>query len=168
MLWFLDWSLGSFAVIVGIIILISLFFMLDGAEKGTLSKKKGSIMGLFLLFLMFSLSLIFTYYIDKRTFSLYPQEHYVISKSLNKDFENGFTLGELWCNHTEYNGELCKNYVGYALYNQKITALEKQKDELEKQIKLEKEKAQKDKIRANYEKTLKEIVEKWGENVGKN
>ena len=50
----------------------------------------------------------------------------------------------------------------------KITALEKQKDELEKQTKLEKEKAQKDKIRANYEKTLKEIVEKGGENVGKN
>ena len=157
MLWFLDWSFGSFAVIVGIIILVSLFFMLDGAEKGTLSEKKGSIMGLFLVFLMFFLCLIFTYGIDKRTFSLYPQEHYVISKSLNKDFEFGFTLGELWCNHTEYNGELCKNYVGYALYNQKITVLEKQKEELEKQIKLEKEKAQKDKIRANYEKTLKEI-----------
>lgn len=54
-----------------------------------------------------------------------------------------------------YNAKL-----GYALYNQKITALEKQKDELEKQTKQEKEKAQKDKIRANYEKTLKEIVEK--------
>lgn len=154
MLWFLDWSFGSFAVIVGIIILVSLFFMLDGVEKGTLNEKKGSIMGLFLVFLMFFLCLIFAYGIDKRTFSLYPQEHYVISKSLNKDFEFGFTLGELWCNHTEYNGELCKNYVGYALYNQKITALEKQKDELEKQIKLEKEKAQKDKIRANYEKIL--------------
>lgn len=46
------------------------------------------------------------------------------------------------------------------LKNQKITALEKQKDKLEKQIKLEKEKAQKDKIRANYEKILKEIIEK--------
>ena len=157
MLWFLDWSFGSFAVIVGIIILVSLFFMLDGAEKGTLSEKKGSIMGLFLLFLMFSLCLIFTYGIDKRAFSLYPQEHYVISKSLNKDFEFGFTLGELWCNYTEYNGELCKNYVAYVLNNQKITALEKQKDELEKQTKQEKEKAQKDKIRANYEKILKEI-----------
>ena len=157
MLWFLDWSFGSFAVIVGIIIFVSIAFMFVGAEKGTISEKKGSIMGLFLIFLMFFLCLIFTYGIDKRTFSLYPQEHYVISKSLNKDFEFGFTLGELWCNHTEYNGELCKNYVGYALYNQKITALEKQKDELEKQIKLEKEKAQKDKIRANYEKTLKEI-----------
>lgn len=161
MLWFLDWSFDSFAVIVGIIIFVSIVFMFVGAEKGTLSEKKGSIMGLFLLFLMFSLCLIFTYGIGKRTFSLYPQEHYVISKSLNKDFEFGFTLGELWCNHTEYNSELCKNYVGYALYNQKITALEKQ-------IKLEKEKAQKDKIRANYEKTLKEIVEKVGENVSKN
>lgn len=109
---------------------------------------------------MFSLCLIFTCCIDKRTFSLYPQEHYVISKSLNKDFEFGFTLGELWCNYTEYNGELCKNYVAYVLKNQKITALEKQKDKLEKQIKLEKEKAQKDKIRANYEKILKEIIEK--------
>lgn len=58
MLWFLDWSFGSFAVIVGIIILVSLFFMLDGAEKGTLSEKKGSIIGLFLVFLMFSLCLI--------------------------------------------------------------------------------------------------------------
>ena len=74
-------------------------------------------------------------------------------KFFNKKYEDGITLGELWCNYTEYNGELCKNYVAYVLKNQKITALEKQ-------IKLEKEKAQKDKIRANYEKTLKEIVEK--------
>ena len=55
---------------------------------------------------------------------------------------------------------LVRNTMKVVLKNQKITALEKQKDELEKQIKLEKEKAQKDKIRANYEKTLKEIVEK--------
>lgn len=168
MLWFLDWSFGSFAVIVGIIIFVSIAFMFVGAEKGTLNEKKASIVCSFFIFLIIFLSLIITYYIDKRTFSLYPQEHYVISKSFNKDFENGFTLGELWCNHTEYNGELCKNYVAYALKNQKITALEKQKDELEKQTKLEQEKAQKDKIRANYEKTLKEIVEKRDENVSKN
>lgn len=43
------------------------------------------------------------------------------------------------------------------LKNQKITALEKQKDELEKQTKLEQEKAQKDKIRANYKKHLKRL-----------
>lgn len=92
MLWFLDWSFGSFAVIVGIIIFVSIAFMFVGAEKGTLSEKKGSIMGLFLVFLMFSLCLIFTYGIDKRTFSLYPQEHYVISKSLNKDFEMALHL----------------------------------------------------------------------------
>ena len=55
---------------------------------------------------------------------------------------------------------LVRNTMKVVLKNQKITALEKQKDELEKQIELEKEKAQKDKIRANYEKTLKEIVEK--------
>lgn len=147
MLWFLDWSFGSFAVIVGIIIFVSIAFMFVGAEKGTLNEKKGSIMGLFLVFLMFSLSFIFAYGIDKRTFSLYPQEHYSISKSFNKDFEVGFTLGELWCNYTKYNGELCKNYVAYVLKNQKITTLEKQ-------IKLEKEKAQRDRIRANYEKIL--------------
>lgn len=88
------------------------------------------------------------------------KKYWVNSSPLDKVYINnkdGITLGELWCNYTEYNGELCKNYVAYVLKNQKITALEKQKDELEKQIKLEKEKAQKDKIRANYEKTLKEI-----------
>ena len=157
MLWFLDWSFGSFAVIVGIIIFVSIAFMFVGAKKGTLNEKKGSIMGLFLVFSMFSLSFIFAYGIDKRTFSLYPQEHYFIASFFNKNYDKSITLGELWCNYTEYNGELCKNYVAYALKNQKITALEKQKDELEKQTKQEKEKAQKDKIRANYEKTLKEI-----------
>lgn len=66
MLWFLDWSFGSFAVIVGIIILVSLFFMLDGAEKGTLSEKKGSIIGLFLVFFnVFSMSYIHLLYRQK-------------------------------------------------------------------------------------------------------
>ena len=151
MLWFLDWSLGSFIVIVAIIIASSALYMLDGYFKGTLNEKKASIVCLFFIFLICFLIHNVSYYKDKRTFSLYPQEHYVISKSF------GFTLGELWCNYTEYNGELCKNYVAYVLKNQKTTALEKQKDELEKQTKQEKEKAQKDKIRANYEKILKEI-----------
>ena len=157
MLWFLDWSFGSFAVIVGIIIAISIFYMLKGYFKGTLNETKARIVCSIFIFLMFFLIFISFDFRNKRTFSLYPQEHYVISKSFDKNFENGFTLGELWCNYTEYNGELCKDYVAYALNNQKITALEKQKDELEKQTKQEKEKAQKDKIRANYEKTLKEI-----------
>ena len=168
MLWFLDWSLGSFIVIVAIIIFSSLVYMLDNYFKGTLNEKKASIVCLFFIFLMFFLIFNVSYYKDKRTFSLYPQEHYFILKFFNKKYEDGITLGELWCNYTEYNGELCKNYVAYVLKNQKITALEKQKDELKKQTKLEKEKAQKDKIRANYEKTLKEIAEKGGENVGKN
>lgn len=147
MLWFLDWSYLSF------MILMFVFLMFLLAEK--------QIPSAFIIFLFFLvISLYYSYCSDKRTFSLYPQEHYSIIKTFNKDFENGFTLGELWCNYTEYNGELCKNYVAYVLKNQKITALEKQKDELEKQTKLEKEKAQKDKIRANYEKTLKEIIEK--------
>ena len=160
MLWFLDWSFISFIVIVGIIIVSSLLYMLGGYFKGTLNETKARIVCSFFIFSLLFLIFISFDFKDKRTFSLYPQEHYFIAKSLNKDFENGFTLGELWCNHTEYNGELCKNYVAYVLKNQKITALEKQKDELKKQTKLEKEKAQKDKIRANYEKTLKEIVEK--------
>ena len=168
MLWFLDWSLGIFIVIVAIIIASSALYMLGSYFKGTLNEKKASIVCLFFIFLICFLIHNISYYKDKRTFSLYPQEHYFISKIFNKKYEDGITLGELWCNYTEYNGELCKNYVAYALKNQKITALEKQKDELEKQIKLEKEKAQKDKIRANYEKILKEIVEKGGENVSKN
>ena len=154
MLWFLDWSFGSFTVIVGIIIAISIFYMLAGYFKGTLNETKARIVCSFFIFLMLFLIFIGFDFMDKRTFSLYPQEHYVIAKSFDKNFENGFTLGELWCNHTEYNGELCKNYVAYALNNQKITALKKQNDELEKQTKQEKEKAQKDKIRANYEKIL--------------
>lgn len=157
MLWFLDWSLNSFIVIVAIIIASSALYMLGGYFKGTLNEKKASIVCLFFIFLICFLIHNVSYYKDKRTFSLYPQEHYFISKIFNKKYEDGITLGELWCNHTEYNGELCKSYVAYALNNQKITALEKQKDELKKQTKLEKEKAQKDKIRANYEKTLKEI-----------
>lgn len=160
MLWFLDWSFGSFIVIVSIIIFSSLVYMLDSYFKGTLNETKARIVCSFFVFLMFFLIFISFDCLDKRTFSLYPKEHYFISKIFNKKYEYGITLGELWCNYIEYNGELCKNYVDYALNNQKITALKKQNDELEKQIKLEKEKAQKDKIRANYEKTLKEIVEK--------
>ena len=115
----------------------------------------GNIPAVFCLFVFSFFTVCYhTHYLYNRSFSLYPKEYYSIME------DSDSTLGELWCNYTEYNGELCKNYVAYALNNQKITALEKQKDKLEKQTKLEKEKAQKDKIRANYEKTLKEIVEK--------
>lgn len=138
MLWFLDWSVLSFMIVIFML----MFFAFYTANIPT-------------MFCLFVLS-VFTahyniYYLSNRAFSLYPQKYYFITE------DRGSTLGELWCNYTEYNGELCKNYVDYALSNQKITALEKQKDELEKQTKLEKEKTQKDKIRANYEKILKEI-----------
>lgn len=53
MLWFLDWSLGSFIVIVAIIIFSSLVYMLDNYFKGTLNEKKASIVRLFFIFLMF-------------------------------------------------------------------------------------------------------------------
>ena len=134
MLWFLDWSVLSFLIVIFILMFVAF---------GT-----GNIPAVFCLFVFsFFTTCYHTHYLYNRSFSLYPKEYYSISE------DSGSTLGELWCNYTEYNGELCKNYVAYVLKNQKITALEKQ-------IKLEKEKAQKDKIRANYEKTLKEIVEK--------
>ena len=133
MLWFLDWSVLSFLIVIFILMFVAF---------GT-----GNMPAVFCLFVFsFFTTCYHTHYLY-RSFSLYPKEYYSISE------DSGSTLGELWCNYTEYNGELCKNYVAYVLKNQKITALEKQ-------IKLEKEKAQKDKIRANYEKTLKEIVEK--------
>lgn len=47
MLWFLDWSLGSFIVIVAIIIFSSLVYMLDSYFKGTLNEKKAHIVCLF-------------------------------------------------------------------------------------------------------------------------
>ena len=134
MLWFLDWSVLSFLIVIFILMFVAF---------GT-----GNIPAVFCLFVFsFFTTCYHTHYLYNRSFSLYPKEYYSISE------DSGSTLGELWCNYTEYDGELCKNYVAYVLKNQKITALEKQ-------IKLEKEKAQKDKIRANYEKTLKEIVEK--------
>ena len=134
MLWFLDWSVLSFLIVIFILMFVAF---------GT-----GNMPAVFCLFVFsFFTTCYHTHYLYNRSFSLYPKEYYSISE------DSGSTLGELWCNYTEYNGELCKNYVAYVLKNQKITALEKQ-------IKLEKEKAQKDKIRANYEKTLKEIVEK--------
>ena len=149
MLWFLDWSVLSFLIVIFILMFVAF---------GT-----GNIPAVFCLFVFSFFTVCYhTHYLYNRSFSLYPKEYYSIME------DSGSTLGELWCNYTEYDGELCKNYVAYALNNQKITALEKQKDELEKQIKLEKEKAQKDKIRANYEKTLKEIIEKGDENVSKN
>lgn len=131
MLWFLDWSVLSFLIVLFILMFVAF---------GT-----GNIPAMFCLFVI----LVFTahyniYYLSNRAFSLYPQKYYSITG------DSGSTLGELWCNYTEYNGELCKNYVAYALNNQKITAL----DELEKQTKLGKEKAQRDRIRANYEKIL--------------
>lgn len=138
MLWFLDWSVLSFVIVVLILIFVAL---------GT--RNMLAVFGLFVL--LFFTTFCHTHYLDNRLFSLYPKEYYSTMG------DKGSTLGELWCNYTEYNGELCKNYVAYALNNQKITALKKQNDEQEKQTKLEKEKAQKDKIRANYEKTLKEI-----------
>ena len=135
MLWFLDWSILSF--------LIALFILMFVAF-GT-----GNIPAALCLFVFsFFTVCCHTHYLENRSFSLYPKEYYSITG------DGGSTLGELWCNYTEYNGELCKNYVAYALKNQKITALKKQNDELEKQTKLEKEKAQKDKIRENYEKIL--------------
>ena len=134
MLWFLDWSVLSFLIVIFILMFVAF---------GT-----GNMPAVFCLFVFsFFTTCYHTHYLYNRSFSLYPKEYYSIME------DSGSTLGELWCNYTEYNGELCKNYVAYVLKNQKITALEKQ-------IKLEKEKAQKDKIRANYEKTLKEIVEK--------
>lgn len=142
MFWFLDWSVLSFLIVIFILMFVAF---------GT-----GNIPAVFCLFVFsFFTACYHTHYLYNRSFSLYPKEYYSIME------DSGSTLGELWCNYTEYSGELCKNYVAYALNNQKITALEKQ-------TKLEKEKAQKDKIRANYEKTLKEIVEKGGENVSKN
>ena len=144
MLWFLDWSVLSFLIVIFILMFVAF---------GT-----GNIPAVFCLFVLSFFTVCYhTHHLYNKSFSLYPKEYYSISK------DSGSTLGELWCNYTEYNGELCKNYVAYVLNNQKITALEKQKDELEKQTKLEQEKAQKDKIRANYEKTLKEIVEKGEE-----
>ena len=138
MLWFLDWSVLSFLIVIFILMFVAF---------GT-----GNMPVVFCLFVFsFFTTCCHTHYLYNRSFSLYPKEYYSIME------DSGSTLGELWCNYTEYDGELCKNYVAYALNNQKITALEKQKDELEKQTKLEQEKAQKDKIRANYEKTLKEI-----------
>lgn len=135
MLWFLDWSVLSFLIVIFILMFVAF---------GT-----GNIPAVFCLFVFsFFTACYHTHYLYNRVFSLYPQEYYSIAG------DGGSTLGELWCNYTEYNGELCKDYVAYALNNQKITALEKQKDALEKQTKLEKEKAQKDKIRANYEKIL--------------
>lgn len=135
MLWFLDWSILSFLIVIFILMFVAF---------GT-----GNMPAVCCLFVLLHLAFFWhMHYLENRSFSLYPKEYYSITG------DGGSTLGELWCNYTEYNGELCKNYVAYALNNQKITALEKQKDKLEKQTKLEKEKAQKDKIRENYEKIL--------------
>lgn len=50
MLWFLDWSFGSFIVIVSIIIFSSLVYMLDSYFKGTLNETKARIVCSFFCF----------------------------------------------------------------------------------------------------------------------
>ena len=74
--------------------------------------------------------------------------------------KTAFSLGELWCNYAEYKCELCKDYVEYALNEQKKDRQVQFEKEQAKQQKLDDRKAQKNTIKANYENLVKEITER--------
>lgn len=46
-----------------------------------------------------------------------------------KIYSEKVTFGEVWCNYADFKGELCKNYVKYALNEQEIA----KQNELERQ-----------------------------------
>lgn len=74
---------------------------------------------------------------------------------------NEVTLGEMWCNYTEYNSELCKDYVEYVLIDKPNLAEQKRlkrEKELEKEQMIDEKSAKRDRVRTNYQNLVKDIT----------
>lgn len=70
---------------------------------------------------------------------------------------NEDTLGKVWCYYTEFEGNLCKDYIKYVLDKQKADEQQRLKEDIERQKRLDERKLQKEKIEKKYENLIEEI-----------
>lgn len=157
--WFLDLEFWTFTGLYMFIVIVTSLLMVKKELMTTKGLSISATMGIqitFALCIFLPITLPMTILEQHyKAFDL-KQEYYSSSSNI--------TLGEAWCIHKDYTGEICKDYVIYVLDEQKIAEqkkrekeLKKQQKEFEKQQKLEKETLRKNKILTNYEKLIEEI-----------
>ena len=139
-MWFLDLSYDTLGLFL-MILFFSVMYAAFHSEylKPCLAAGAGCLVGVFvLLFLSF-----ITY---AKLGDYHPSDLH----------EGYYTFGDTWCALNEYEGELCKSYIHYALDNKALVETKRsQRDEERRQDELIR-KAHETKLRANFEKIIAE------------
>lgn len=143
-MWFLDLSVYTFLTLI-LVFATFLLFILLYSNKKIIWVICG---GLISLIPTFSFAILFYS-------SLLIDKYETIIKV--KVLTNKNTLGKIWCYYTEFEGNLCKDYIKYVLDKQKADEQQRLKEEIERQKTLDERKLQKEKIEKKYENLIKEI-----------